>query len=252
MRMRFEELLVVGSASATPIVDGSVAQLEAMVEALGRLAQAPVEQHVGDAVRVDRIAVLERLQAAAFAAQAVEMARFAESQEAGQRRAGVPARRVGVGVGEQVALACRVSPVTGARRVGLARTLTRSLPHTYALLVRGDISAWVATIVARETDALTPPDRAVVDERLAGRLAAFSPRQAEAAARRAAIGVDPASAVRRGRTARGERRVSIRPAPDTMALVTGFVPVEQGVAAWAALDRDARACQIFCVSDRWV
>ncbi|MDX6319518.1 MAG: hypothetical protein QOD35_2918, partial [Nocardioidaceae bacterium] len=214
--------------------DASTGELEAMVESLGRMASAPVGSDVSDAVRVDRIAVLERLQAAAFAAQAVELARFADSQEAGQRRAGVPARRVGVGVAEQVALACRVSPVTGARRMGLARALVGQLPSTYALLARGEISAWVATIVAHETDALTAQDRAVVDEQLAGALAALSPRQAEAAARRAAIGVDPGSALRRGRTARSDRRVSIRPAPDTMALLTGFVPVEQGVAAWAA------------------
>jgi hypothetical protein len=241
MRMRFEELLVSGSACGTPIVDGSVAQLEEMVEALGRLASAPVEPYVDDAVRVDRIAALERLQAAAFAVQAAEMARFADSQVAEQKRVGVPARRLGVGVAEQLALACRVSPVTGARRLALARTLVRQLPETFALVARGRISAWVATIVAHETDALTPQDRAVVDVRLSSRLTSMSPRQAEAAARRAAIGIDPASAVRRGRTARGDRRVTIRPAPDTMALVSGFVPVEQGVAAWATLDRDARA-----------
>jgi hypothetical protein len=241
MRMRFEDLLVSGSACGTPIVDGSVAQLEEMVEALGRLASAPVEPYVDDAVRVDRIAALERLQAAAFAVQAAEMARFADSQVAEQKRVGVPARRLGVGVAEQLALACRVSPVTGARRLALARTLVRQLPETFALVARGRISAWVATIVAHETDALTPQDRAVVDVRLSSRLTSMSPRQAEAAARRAAIGIDPASAVRRGRTARGDRRVTIRPAPDTMALVSGFVPVEQGVAAWATLDRDARA-----------
>jgi len=32
-----------------------------------------------------------------------------------------------------------------------------------------------------------------------------------------------------------------RPAPDTMAIMSGCVPVEQGVAAYAALDRTARA-----------
>jgi hypothetical protein len=90
MRMRFEELLVSGSACGTPIVDGSVAQLEEMVEALGRLASAPVEPYVDDAVRVDRIAALERLQAAAFAVQAAEMARFADSQVAEQKRVGSP------------------------------------------------------------------------------------------------------------------------------------------------------------------
>ncbi|MDX6367760.1 MAG: hypothetical protein QOK30_2836, partial [Nocardioidaceae bacterium] len=70
--------------------------------------------------------------------------------------------------------------------------------------------------MAHETDALSAADRAVVDARLAGKLASMSPRQVEAAARRAAIGIDPASALRRGRTARTDRRVTIRPAPDTM------------------------------------
>jgi hypothetical protein len=249
MRVNDEHLLrgpgTVGLGPISPgggcVPDRSVVQLDAMVEALGRLASAPVEQRVDDAVRVERIAALERLSGAVAAAQAAQIAQFADSQVAEQRRAGIPARRVGVGVAEQVGFACKLSPVTAACRVGFARTLTADLPHTFGLLTRGQISGWVATLVVRETRELTGTDRRLVDQRLAEALASMSPRQAEAAARRAAITVDPASAVRRGRTARSDRRVSIRPAPDTMALVTGFVPVEQGVAAWAALDRDARA-----------
>ena len=163
-----------------------------MVDAL-----AGLDRDCDDGARVDRIAALERLQAAAFAAQAAELVRFADSQEAEQRRLGVPARRVGVGVADQLALACRVSPVTGARRLALARTLVGELPSTYAVVARGEISAWVATVVARETDALTPHGRAVVDAQLAGRLAALSPRQVEAATRRAAISLDPASGLSR-------------------------------------------------------
>jgi Domain of unknown function (DUF222) len=150
-------------------------RLDRMVDSLTRLSLVSADPDVGDAVRIDRIAVLERLQAAAFAAQAAEMARFADAREAEQRRVGVPARRVGVGIADQVALACRVSPVTGARRLGLARILIAQLPSTYALLTRGQISAWVASVVARETDALTPADRAVVDARLAGTLGPCSP-----------------------------------------------------------------------------
>ena len=41
--------------------------------------------------------------------------------------------------------------------------------------------------------------------------------------------------VQRGRTERKHRRVSIRPAPDTMAILTGYLPVEQGIACYAAL-----------------
>ena len=39
----------------------------------------------------------------------------------------------------------------------------------------------------------------------------------------------------RGRTERKQRRVTLRPAPDTMSFLTGHLPVEQGVACLAAL-----------------
>ncbi|MDQ3628172.1 MAG: DUF222 domain-containing protein, partial [Actinomycetota bacterium] len=63
----------------------------------------------------------------------------------------------------------------------------------------------------------------------------------QAVVRRVAIRLDPESALRRSGLARRARRVWTRPAPDTMAMVSGCVPVEQGVAAYAALDRAARA-----------
>ena len=40
---------------------------------------------------------------------------------------------------------------------------------------------------------------------------------------------------KRGRTARKDRRVTLRPAPDTMAVLSALLPVEQGVACLAAL-----------------
>jgi hypothetical protein len=51
--------------------------------------------------------------------------------------------------------------------------------------------------------------------------------------------VDPASVVERGRIAEGRRRVTIRPAPDTMCYVTALLPVAHGVAVHAALLRRA-------------
>ena len=52
---------------------------------------------------------------------------------------------------------------------------------------------------------------------------------------------DPRAIMARSRTARADRRVGIRPAPDTMSVLSAFLPVEQGVAAWANLDQHARA-----------
>lgn len=36
--------------------------------------------------------------------------------------------------------------------------------------------------------------------------------------------------VQRGRTERKHRRVNLRPAPDTMSFLSGYLPAEQGVA----------------------
>ncbi len=47
--------------------------------------------------------------------------------------------------------------------------------------------------------------------------------------------------MKRARNARADRRVSLRPAPDTMTWFTALLPVEQGVACLAALTRHTDA-----------
>jgi hypothetical protein len=62
-----------------------------------------------------------------------------------------------------------------------------------------------------------------------------------AAARAAAYRLDPSSAVKRASHAVAARRVSLRPAPDTMTYLTALLPVKEGVAVHAALTRRADA-----------
>jgi hypothetical protein len=62
-------------------------------------------------------------------------------------------------------------------------------------------------------------------------------RAATACARRFAYQADPEAFAARGRTERERRRVGLRAAPDTMAVLTGYLPAEQGVACLAALRR---------------
>jgi hypothetical protein len=93
----------------------------------------------------------------------------------------------------------------------------------------------VAGLVVSETRHLDPERRRGVDAQLAGELDGCAPRQAAALARKLAYAADPEGFVARGRTARADRRVGLRPAPDTMIVLSGFLPVEQGVACWAAL-----------------
>jgi hypothetical protein len=53
--------------------------------------------------------------------------------------------------------------------------------------------------------------------------------------------LDAASVARRRARAESERRVTCRPAPDTMVLVSALLPVAEGVAAYAALRKAADA-----------
>lgn len=188
-----------------------------------------------DAARVDALAVLERLKGAASAAQARLTVEFKASQLAMQEAAGVPAAQRGRGIGAQIAFARRESPFHAARYVGLADALVHEMPATMAALTAGDISEWRATIMVRETACLSREDRAAVDSQLASRMKELSDGRLAAEARRLAYGLDPASFVARSSKAAAERRVTMRPAPDTMAIVSALLPVAQAVATYAAL-----------------
>jgi hypothetical protein len=88
----------------------TTAELEAFVSRL-----AAIDRDVDDADRVDQIAALERVKGAAAAAQARVSVDFDASQREVQAAEGVPARKRGAGVGAQIALARRDSPVRGSR-----------------------------------------------------------------------------------------------------------------------------------------
>lgn len=200
---------------------------------------ATLDTEVDDPERIAQLRALEALKSAAAAAQARVAVDFAASQRAEQAAAGVPRERVGAGVAEQIALARRESPTHGHRHLGLGQVLVHELPHTMAALTAGELSEWRATIVARATAVLSATDRRIVDARLASRLTSLSDRQLDTAARALAYELDPRIVMARSSKAAGERRVSIRPAPDTMAYLTALLPVAQGVAAYAALVKTA-------------
>ncbi len=190
---------------------------------------------------IEQVAALERLKSAAAAAQARVTATLWQTRVARETDAGVPADQRGRGLADEIALARREHPSRGSRHLGLARALVEELPRTLDHLATGTTSEWTATVMARETAVLEPDDRRQVDADLAGRLSEMTPRQVERAARARAQALDAAAVVRRRARAVAERRVSLRPQPDAMASLTGLVPMEQGVAAWAVLRRDAEA-----------
>jgi hypothetical protein len=200
---------------------------------------------LGEAETLDQLRALEELKAATAAAQARLTAHLHTTRVGREAAAGIPAAKRAAGLGAEVALARRVSPHAGNRHLGVALALTREMPHTLAALTTGQISEWAATVLVRETAVLSAGHRAEVDRLLLHPVTGQYPgsgwgdRQLANEARRAGYRLDPGSAVRRVRGAETDRRVTLRPAPDTMAYLTALVPVAQGVAAYAALTRAA-------------
>jgi hypothetical protein len=223
-----------------PAADPLVARLDGLLAELG----AAVADCTGasDAARIDRIARLEQLRAVTAALQAAECVRFAQSQVAAQLAVKVHPEAIGRGIADQIALACKLSPFTGSRRLNVARALWFDLPDTYAQLTAGQLSERVAEIVVSETRHLDPRLRRDVDAQIvAAGISEMGLRSAAACARKYAYEADPEGYTDRGRTERKHRRVGLRPAPDTMAILSGYLPVEQGVACYASLRKHTDA-----------
>ena len=205
-----------------------------------------MDRDVTDAQRIDQIRALEELKAAACAAQARISVDFERSQRAEQEAAGVKPAEASRGIGAQIALARRESPHQGNRLLGLAKALVDDMPHTLNALERGRLNEWRATILVKGTACLARTDRQGVDSAMcrdADAVARLGNRRLEAAVKTEAYRLDPHSIVERSSRAESERRVSLRPAPDTMTYLTALLPVAQGVAAYAALTRASDAAR---------
>ncbi len=226
--------------------------MTAFLDHVRRLRAALVEEHVdpaghdleADALRVDLLAALEQLKSATCAAQADLAVGLDASVREQHTTSGVPRARRGRGVATQVALARQESPHRGQVLLGLAKDLATDLPATRRALREGRLSEFRAMIVARETGCLDVADRATVDEEVCGDpqvLDGLGTGALAAELRRRAYVLDPPSVVRRAERAEADRHVSVRPAPDGMAYLTGLLPMVQAIAAWAALKKSADA-----------
>jgi hypothetical protein len=223
-----------------PAADPLVARLDMLLAELGAaVADCTL---ASDAARIDRIARLEQLRAVTAALQTAECVRFAQSQVAEQLAAKVHPATIGRRIADQIALACKLSPFAGSRRLCVARALWFDLPHTYAQLTAGQLSERAAEAVVSETRHLDATTRRAVDAQIAAAgICDMGLRSAAACARKHAYEADPEGYTNRGRIERKHRRVGLRPAPDTMAILSGYLPVEQGVACYAALNKHTDA-----------
>ena len=252
----------VGGAVPHPATAALASMLVTLAEATAD-ALGGVDDDATESDLVDQISLLERLRGAVVATQAAAMVRLTrarmarENPDGADGRGAVDGRRrvavLGRGLVEEIGLACRVSPSVAARRLAAARAWWSDLPHTYTALATGRLHERVAAAVVSETRHLDPVRRREVDAHLHPDPSATSAdaadlevgtslvdlgvRAALAVAAKTAYRVDPRAYVARGRTEREDRHVTLRPAPDTMSWLSGYLPVEQGVACLAALKR---------------
>ena len=218
------------------VVDPVVAEVAAMLARLGVLAADPAPG--ADADRIDRIAAFEQMRGALAAAQQAEMAAFARSQvEAQIVDDRLDPAAIGRGIGDQIGLACRVSPFHGSRRLGIARALHFDLPGVRGLLAAGG-SARTPRPRWCPRHATSTPNTAAWSTSRSAPPASSSCRPAGRKRWHAGC--------RRGRSRRvrgaGPHRAEGPPgraasAPDTISVLSGLLPVEQGVACLAALRR---------------
>ena len=94
----------------------------------------------------------------------------------------------------------------------------------------------VAEIVVSETRHLDRRQRRQVDKQIVdGRARRAVPGRGRSWPRSHAYEIDPPPTCAGAAPPGSDRRVGLRPAPDTMSVLTAFLPVEQGVACLAAL-----------------
>ncbi len=198
---------------------------------------------VGRADSVARIGLLERVKGAASAAQARLAVGLADAQVAADGPREIDPVHTARSVGAEVALVRKESPHQGARFVRLAHLLSADMPATMAALTAGDITEHRASVVVSATSFLSSADRRRLDSEIASRLGELSDRSAQAVAAGIAYRLDPRAAVAHTGAAESARRVTFRPAPDTMAILSALVPAAAGVAMFAALDGVANSAK---------
>jgi hypothetical protein len=226
-----EHMFDIMTAVDTPALDAPT-----VLAWVGQLATCEGPDH--DDARVAVLGALERLVCAANGLQVEITADLEASVRRDEAARGAPKDRQGQGVAAQVAFARRESHHRGRQHVGLARVLVDEMPCTRRALRAGHITEWKASILARETACLSLEDRQTVDRRLAGdpeRLEKRGDHELEGAARSLAAELDAAACVLRRRVAESERRVTLRPVPDTMTRLAAELPVASGVAVFKSL-----------------
>ena len=235
-------------AARRPPVGVSLSELRTWVVQLHDVLQLEESGQPPDAQEIDRIAVLEQVKSACAAGQAQLSAsllkrRLTQDRVDASDRPGVGRHadpdQVRRGVAAEIGFARHESPARARRMLGLAQALTADMPATLAALAAGATSEYRAQLVAQEFGCLGADDRKVADREIGPQLAGLGDLRSRHAAAGIAARLDPEAVLAKIRGAVADRRVSIRPAPDTMLRLSALLPLAGGMAAYFALCRHA-------------
>lgn len=190
---------------------------------------------------VDVVAALEGLANVAAAVQLDAIHALTLAQRRIDQQDEVPPEVTDRAIASMVGLARRQSPHRGSRDRHLAAVLADELPATREAMVRGEGGRQHAETIARHTVFLSREDRGRVDAELGPQIGELSPRALGKRACHRAYELDPEAHTRHAALEHSQRRVTMAPRPDTMALISTYLPVTAAVAVWGVLDREAKS-----------
>lgn len=140
---------------------------------------------------------------------------------------------------EEVALALGISPASASRELALARDLHEVHPDLGEALLLGQVSPFVAMMVAQATRRLPDEQRRTLDEAVTTDAVELTAGRAIDAARNRVAEVD-LDADLRTRLARDSRSAFLKPLADDLAMLAAVMPADDAVRAWRSIDQAAR------------
>lgn len=141
----------------------------------------------------------------------------------------------------EIAAALHQSHAGASARVALAVELVHELPDTLAAVSDGRIDIARARTIADRTRLLPSADRHRVEADILPLARTRTPGQLNPMIDRRVIAIDPAAAHKRTITARRERSLDHRPAPDGMGDIHAHLPAEAAIDVYDLLDQLAVA-----------
>lgn len=224
--------------------------MDADAAAVDLLEQAVAWDRVGAWVESQRLDTLHRFEAARIdadtalgeQAEAVMAERSPAQVGALLRMRANLAAEAGKFAAEEVALALNISPTAAHKQLSLARDLHTVHRDLGEALELGQVSAFVASMVAAATRRLPDQARRVIDEAVTADAVEQPAGKAIAAARARVAEADEHGELMAAR-ARADRRVFVKPMDDGVAMLGAVLPAEDAIRAFDTLDQIARSAK---------